>query len=158
METLDSLSQEVDILRRIPLFSGIEPAKLKLLAFVSERLEYQEGQNLFRQEQVGDAAYVIIEGAADVIVESEDGEIPVAELGDNAFVGEIAILCDVPRTATVRAKTKLDVLKIKKEHFLALIKDFPDLGIEVMRELASRLSNTTSQLSQTRRELERLKA
>ena len=153
-----TLSQEVDLLRRIPLFSGIEPAKLKLLAFASERVEYNEAQNLFRQGEVGDAAYVIVNGIADVIVESDDGEIPVAEFKDNAFIGEIAILCDVPRTATVRAKTKLEVLKIKKEHFLGLIKDFPELGIEVMRELASRLSKTTSELSQTRQEIEHLKS
>jgi CRP/FNR family cyclic AMP-dependent transcriptional regulator len=95
---------------------------------------------------------------ADIIVETKDGEIPVAEFKENAFVGEIAILCDVPRTATVRAKTKLVVLKIKKEHFLGLIKDFPELGIEVMRELAARLSNTTNELSETRRELEQFKS
>ena len=153
-----TLVQEVDILRKIPLFSGIEPVKLKLLAFSSKRLEYDPGQNLFRQGEVGDAAYVIVEGVADIIVETDDGEIPVAEFKDNAFVGEIAILCDIPRTATVRAKTKLIVLKITKEHFLGLIKDFPELGIEVMRELAARLSNTTNELSETRRELEQFKS
>ena len=153
-----TLVQEVDILRKIPLFSGIDPVKLKLLAFASERIEYDNGQNLFRQGEVGDAAYVIVHGTADIIVETKDGEIPVAEFKDNAFVGEIAILCDVPRTATVRAKTKLVVLKIKKEHFLGLIKDFPELGIEVMRELASRLSKTTNELSETRRELEQSKS
>lgn len=152
-----TLSEEVDILRRIPLFSGIDPAKLKLLAFASERMDYDEGQNLFRQGEVGDAAYVIVNGIADIIVETDDGEIPVAEFKDNAFIGEIAILCDVPRTATVRAQTKLSVLKVKKEHFLGLIRDFPELGIEVMRELASRLSKTTNELSQSRREIELLK-
>ena len=155
---MGTLVQEVDILRKIPLFSGIEPVKLKLLAFSSERLEYDSGQNLFRQGEVGDAAYVIVEGVADIIVETDDGEIPVAEFKDNAFVGEIAILCDIPRTATVRAKTKLVVLKITKEHFLGLIKDFPELVIEVMRELAARLSNTTNELSETRRELEQFKS
>ena len=153
-----TLTEEVDILRRIPLFSGIDPAKLKLLAFASERIDYDEGQNLFRQGEVGDAAYVIVNGVADIIVETKDGEIPVAEFKDNAFIGEIAILCDVPRTATVRAKTKLAVLKVKKEHFLGLIRDFPELGIEVMRELASRLSKTTAELSDTRREMEVLKS
>lgn len=152
-----TLTEEVDILRRIPLFSGIDPAKLKLLAFASERKDYDAGQNLFRQGEVGDAAYVIVNGVADIIVETSAGEIRVAEFKDNAFIGEIAILCDVPRTATVRAQTNLEVLKVKKEHFLGLIRDFPELGIEVMRELASRLSKTTAELSDTRREIEQLK-
>ena len=153
-----TLSEEVDLLRRIPLFSGIDPGKLKLLAFASERLSYDDGQNLFRQGEVGESAYVIMEGEADVIIETDDGEIPVAELKQNAFIGEIAILCDVPRTATVRATSNLEVLKVKKEHFLGLIADFPELGIEVMRELAARLSVTTSELSQARNEIEQLRA
>ncbi len=153
-----TLTEEVDILRRIPLFSGIEPAKLKLLAFASERIDYNEGQNLFRQGEVGDAAYVIVNGVADVLIEADGKEISVAEFKDNAFIGEIAILCDVPRTATVRAKSKLEVLKIKKEHFLGLIRDFPELGIAVMRELALRLSITTNELTQTRMERDQLKS
>ena len=152
-----TLLEEVDLLRRIPLFAGIDPGKLKLLAFASERLSYDDGQNLFRQGEVGESAYVIMDGEADVIVETDDGEIPVAELKQNAFIGEIAILCDVPRTATVRAKSKLEVLKVKKEHFLGLIADFPELGVEVMRELASRLSRTTSELSDARREIDTLR-
>lgn len=150
---MNTLTKEVDILRRIPLFSGIDPSKLKLLAFASERVGYEAQQDLFKQGEVGDAAYVIIRGTADVIVEADGKEITVAEFNNNAFVGEIAILCDVPRTATVRANTELEVLRIKKSHFLGLIRDFPELGIEVMRELAQRLSKTTAELTQTRREL-----
>jgi len=92
------------------------------------------------------------------VVELKDEEIVVAKLGENAVVGEIAILCDIPRTATLRASGELVVLKIKKEHFLGLIMDFPKLGIQVMRELAQRLSRTTTELTDARRQLEQLKA
>ena len=153
-----TLSEEVDVLRRIPLFAAIDPAKLKLLAFASDRMIYRDGQAVFHQGEVGDAAYVIIRGKADVVVETPDEEIVVARLGENAVVGEIAILCDVPRTATLRAHGELGVLKIKKEHFLGLMVDFPKLGIQVMRELALRLSKTTAELTESRRELEQLKS
>jgi len=149
-----TLSEEVDVLRRIPLFAAIDPGKLKLLAFASDRMTYRDGQPVFHQGEVGDAAYVIVKGAAKVIVEVGDEEIEVAQLGENAVVGEIAILCDVPRTATLKAKGELVVLKIKKEHFLGLITDFPKLGVQVMRELAMRLSRTTSELTDARRQLE----
>lgn len=152
-----TLSEEVDVLRRIPLFAAIDPAKLKLLAFASDRMIYRDGQPVFHQGEVGDAAYVIVKGNADVVVETPTEEIVVARLGENAVVGEIAILCDVPRTATLRARGELGVLKIKKEHFLGLMTDFPKLGIQVMRELAQRLSKTTSELTEARRELEQLK-
>jgi CRP-like cAMP-binding protein len=59
----------------------------------------------------------------------------------------------VPRTATVRAASRLETLKIEKEHFLRLIREFPDMSIEIMRELGNRLSKTTGELSQARAEL-----
>jgi len=70
----------------------------------------------------------------------------VAKLGRNAIVGEIAILCDVPRTATVKAKSELVTLRISKELFFKLITEFPQMGIEIMRVLADRLERTTHQL------------
>ncbi len=144
------LNDEVDRLKRVPLFAKMEPAKLKLLAFTSDRMSFQPQQVLFHQGDDGDAAYVIMKGEADIVAETAGGDIPLARVGENAIVGEIAILCDVPRTATVRAATQMDTLRIEKEHFLRLIREFPELGIEVMRELADRLTRTTAELSQAR--------
>lgn len=153
-----TLSEEVEMLRKIPLFASIDPGKLKLLAFASDRKVYQDKQDLFKQGEIGDAAYVVVEGTADIVVETDAGEVVVAQLGSNEFIGEISILCDVPRTATVRANGDLKTLKVKKEHFLGLISQVPELGIEVMRELASRLSKTTAELGDARRELSAAKA
>jgi CRP-like cAMP-binding protein len=153
---MKSIDDEVSLLRRVPLFAHIETAKLKLLAFTSERLTYQAGQNLFRQGDVGDAAYVIVDGEADVLVDTPNGALKVAHFAKNAFLGEIAILCDMPRTATVTAATPLTALKIKKEQFLKLITEFPDLSIEMLRELASRLAHTTAELTEARSKVRQL--
>ncbi|MDR6755956.1 CRP-like cAMP-binding protein [Mycoplana sp. BE70] len=144
------LKDEVQMLRRVPLFAGVEPTKLKLLAFTSDRVSYAAGEILFRQGDRGDAAYVILTGKADILVEAPGGQIKVAEVEDNSIVGEIAILCDVSRTATVKAATSLEALRISKEHFLKLLTDFPEMTIEIMRELASRLSRTTAELTEAR--------
>lgn len=144
------LKDEVQMLRRVPLFAGVEPTKLKLLAFTSDRVGYAAGEILFRQGDRGDAAYVILTGKADILVEAPGGQIKVAEVEDNSIVGEIAILCDVSRTATVKAATDLEALRISKEHFLKLLTDFPEMTIEIMRELASRLSRTTAELTEAR--------
>lgn len=141
-----SLNEEVDLLRNIPLFTRIEPSKLKLLAFTSERLTFRAGQDLCVQGDMGDAAYIIIEGDADVLVDTPNGVITVAQVGKNDFVGEIAILCDVPRTATVRATSDLTALKISKDLFFRLVCEFPQMAVEIMRVLAHRLERTTSQL------------
>jgi CRP-like cAMP-binding protein len=141
-----SINDDVELLRRIPMFAKVEPAKLKLLAFTSERVTYAEGQDLFRQGDNSDAAYIIVDGTADVVVNSPKGPLTVAQLGKNEFVGDIGILCDVPRTATVRAATPLVTLKITKELFFRMVTDFPAMGVEVMRVLAHRLEDTTVKL------------
>ena len=141
-----SLNEEVELLRNIPLFAKLEPSKLKLLAFTSERITYEAGQVLFHQGDVGDAAYIIVEGSASVLVETGEGDIEVAKLGRNDFVGEIAILCDVLRTATVKATAQTVTLRITKDLFFRLVAEFPQMSVEIMRELASRLEHTTQQL------------
>jgi len=138
------------MLRRVPLFSGVEPAKLKLLAFTSDRVGYRAGEILFHQGDSGDAAYVVLTGRAEILVDSPSGQFKIAEVENNAIVGEIAILCDVARTATVRAVTAVEALRIRKEHFIKLLTDFPEITIEVMRVLADRLSHTTSELTAAR--------
>ena len=146
-----SLHEEIDALRRVPLFATMEPSKLKLLAFTSEKLEYRQGEDLCRQGDVGDAMFIIMSGEADVVVVTPaGGEHTVARLGKNSFVGEIAILCDVPRTATVRATGTVTALRISKDLFFRLIGEFPQLAVEVMRELANRLNQTTRDLAKAR--------
>lgn len=145
-----SIEQEVEVLRKIPLFANIDPKKLKLMAFASERMIFKPGQALFKQGSFGDSAYIIVSGTADVLVDSPNGPISVAEMGPNDFVGEIAILCDVPRTATIQAKSELTTLKVTKDLFFRMILDFPEMGVEVMRVLAHRLENTTAQLLKAR--------
>lgn len=151
-----ALEDEVSALRRNPLFAKISPTKLKLLAFTSEHIDYSEGQNLFCMGDPSDSAYVIINGSADVLIDTPKGEITVAQIERNAFVGEIGILCDVPRTATIRATSQLETLKISKEQFLQLLAEFPDAAVEVMRVLAERLTNTTSELTEARKRVREL--
>jgi CRP-like cAMP-binding protein len=142
-----SLNEEVELLRNIPMFANIEPSKLKLLAFTSERMAFKDGDVLFRQGEQGDSAYVIIGGEADVIVDTPKGPLTVAKLKRNDIVGEIAILCDVPRTATVKAASKLEAMVIAKDLFFRLIMEFPQMAVEIMRELARRLDATNRKLT-----------
>ena len=141
-----NLNEEVEVLKGVPLLSKIEPAKLKLLAFTSERVNYAEGQEICHQGEPGDAMYVILGGIADVLIETPAGQIQVAEMKKNDFVGEIAILCDVPRTATIKAREPLSTLKISKDTFYRMVGEFPTMAIEMMRELAHRVEDTNKKL------------
>ena len=141
-----NLNEEVELLKLVPIFSKIEQAKLKLLAFTSERVNFAIGQEVCHQGDPGDTMYVILGGTADVLIDTAGGQIAVAEMKKNSFFGEIAILCDVPRTATIKAKEPLSTLKITKDMFYRLVAEFPQMAVEIMRELAHRLEDTNEKL------------
>ena len=145
-----SLEQEVELIRQFPIFSKIQPAMQKLLCFSSERLTYEAGQVMFNAGERGDAAYIIIDGSVEISVPTPAGPIVVNTLGKNDIIGEIAIFGDVPRTATAKAIGKIETLKISKELFMRVVRENPDAAIELIRILASRLANTTNQLTRTR--------
>jgi CRP-like cAMP-binding protein len=145
-----SLKEETDALKKIPLFANLDPAKLKLLAFMSQRLTFEPGHAVFSQGDPGDAAYIVLDGEAVISIDTPKGTIDLARMGRNEILGEIAILCDVPRTAHVTAAEgkPLVCLKIEKNDFLGLINEFPSMAVEIMRELARRIVNTNQQLRQ----------
>ena len=145
-----SLEQEVELIRQFPIFSKIQPAMQKLLCFSSERLTYDAGQVMFNAGDAADAAYIIIDGSVEISVPTPSGPIIVNTLGKNELLGEIAIVGEVPRTATAKALTKLETLKISKELFMKIIRENPDAAIELVKILASRLASTTNQLTRTR--------
>ncbi|WP_108662506.1 cyclic nucleotide-binding domain-containing protein [Acuticoccus kandeliae] len=145
-----SLDSDAAALRKVPLFRGVDDQKLRLLAFMSERVRFEAGENIVVEGDFGDTAYIILSGSADVLISSAQGEQLVATVGENDFVGEIAILIDVPRTATVRATSELMALSVSKEHFFKLLTNFPDMAVEVMRALAHRLERTTREFGKLR--------
>lgn len=139
-----SLEQEVELIRGIQIFSKIPPAKQKLLCFSSERLTYPAGKVLFREGDVGDSCYVIIDGTIDISVNS----LVISTLGRNQIIGEIAVFGHVPRTATVTATTRLEVLRFSGDLFQSVVRENADAAVEMCRILAERLANTTLKLQQ----------
>lgn len=145
-----SLEQEVELIRQFPIFSKIQPAMQKLLCFSAERLTYDAGQVIFNAGDPGDAAYVVIDGTVEISVPTPSGPIVINTMTKNDILGEIAIVGEVPRTATAKAVTKLETLKISKELFMKIIRENPDAAIELIKILAARLASTTNQLTRTR--------
>lgn len=145
------LKEDVEVLRGVPIFASVDPGKLKLLAFASQRLVFDEGQTLCKEGERGEQAYVIVKGSAEVFVRAGSQDIRVATVGRNDFIGDMAILCDTPRTATVRAASRCETLVIGKVQLMGLLKSFPEMGIAMMRVLASRLERTNHALAEAQR-------
>lgn len=148
-----SLEQEVELIRKFPIFSMIAPAKQKLLCFSSDRLTYAPGQEMFRAGDVGDACYVVIDGVIEISVDmvGPDGakeRLVLSLVKPNGLIGEIAVFGNVHRTATATAKTRVEVLRISAELFRSVIRENPDAALEVIRVVSERLANTTDRLAQ----------
>ena len=139
------LNSEISALSQVPLFSEMDPSQLKLLAFTSERLTYEKDENLFYQGDPGAAAYVILEGTVDIIVGQGDDEMAVAHLAANELVGDMALLSTKPRSATVRAASDVVVLELKKELFLELLENSPNVAAHIARVMSDRLYKLTEQ-------------
>ena len=139
------LLQEVEVLRRVPMFSRLDPPRLKLLAFTSEQIVFEDGEELFHVGDPADAAYVILDGEADVMADTASGEIVAVTLGKNQLFGELAVLSKAQRSATMRAKGKLQTLRIADEAFLKLVTENPEVALGVMRQLSEKLAKSVRQ-------------
>jgi CRP-like cAMP-binding protein len=141
-----SLQQETDMLRSIPMFATIDPARLKLLSFTSERVSYMAGEEFIREGEIGDSAFLIMSGTCEVVIGTAAGPLTVGTVGANQLVGEIALLHSGRRTATIRAQTPVSCLMLSKDVFFHLLREFPDFSLAVMRDLANRLERLTMQI------------
>lgn len=147
-----NLNEETMQLCGVPLFRRIDASKLKLLAFTSERQDYEPGEVICRQGDEGDSAFVILRGRAEVLVAAGASAslTKVSELEPNSVVGEMAALCDRPRSATVRALTRVEALRIPRDSLRGLLQSNPLAMIEIIRVLSDRLVATTEELGRLR--------
>ncbi|MDP9237789.1 MAG: cyclic nucleotide-binding domain-containing protein [Chloroflexota bacterium] len=123
-QRLDTSLDVRDALRRYPLFRKIPPAQLDLLIARFEPRTLAAGETLFRQGDVGDRFYVLTAGALDV----KRGGRQIARLAPGEAVGEIALLSDTPRTATVRAVEPVELLSLSKDDFRDLLTRYCSRG------------------------------
>ena len=159
------LYQEAEQLRKVPMFSRLDASRLKLLAFTSESVEFIDQDILFYVNDPSDSAYVIMEGVVEILVETEDGMVPVVTRGQNELIGDMAVLTNAPRSATLRAKGQVRTLRISNDTFLEILSESPQVALDVMRQLSIKLAESTEmmrslsqQLAEAKQEVETLQA
>lgn len=145
--------EAVSVLRGIPVFASLDTASLKLLAFSSSYLSLDDGEALCHQGDPGDSVFLVDEGEVEVsIVVGDAGRIRLATLGRHDIFGEMAVICNQPRTADVHARGPLKVLKIEADVFLQLVTANPDAALGMMRVLAERLMRFTERYERLKRQ------
>jgi CRP-like cAMP-binding protein len=123
-------------LAKVPMFSECSKKELTEIAGATTPVSLSKGRVLVREGEPGNEAYVITSGTA--LVERKGAR--VAMLGPGDVIGEMALLVPGPRTATVTADTDLEVLVMNRREFGQLLEDIPDFTIQLLRNLASRMT------------------
>ncbi|WP_339777677.1 ABC transporter transmembrane domain-containing protein [uncultured Thalassospira sp.] len=143
-----SIEEEVRLLRTIPLFSALDPNVIKLLAFTSPRLTYKRGEVIVKQGEPGDAAFIVISGRGEIWLTTDEAKtLKLRDVEPKEVIGEIALLVDQPRSATIRVVEDMTVLKLDKAEFLGLVRQDQAVSVQLLRVLAERLDLTTKQLT-----------
>ncbi|RFB79791.1 ATP-binding cassette domain-containing protein [Methylovirgula sp. 4M-Z18] len=138
-ETWTEELPEIQALRDIPMFAVLDTPRLKLIAFTSERISFEQNQVLFRQGDVADAAYVILSGTVDAFKDFAGESFHLSTTERHSIIGEMGVISGAPRSATIVATTEVVALKIAKDIFLNLIAELPSVALVVMRDQVRRL-------------------
>lgn len=128
------------ILKRVPLFSTFsEPQLSAVLAYVQHR-RYPRNALIVRAGDETDALYIILSGRVKVLIQDDEGhEVILSVMGPHDFFGEMGLLDDQPRSASVEALEPCEMLRLSKAGFVTCMKDNFDLAMRIIRNLVKRL-------------------
>ena len=123
-------------LAKVPLFAGLDKKHLQQVSGLVTQIDVKEGKDLTREGEHGNEFIIVLEGEAEVKV----GGNVVATRGPGDYFGEIALIANRPRTATVTAKTAMKIEVIGRREFQTMLHDNPGIATELLGIAADRLS------------------
>ena len=126
---------KVDLLKSVPLFAGCSKADVQRIAEIADELDLAEGVTLIREGERGREFLVVVDGTVRVTRKGRK----LRDLGPGDFIGEIALVADVPRTATVTATSPVRLLVVTDRAFRGLLERTPTVSAKVLQSLGERL-------------------
>ncbi|MDY0220460.1 MAG: Crp/Fnr family transcriptional regulator [Desulfobacterium sp.] len=132
----------LSILRQVRLFSSLPQEALKLLAYLSTREIYTRGEYVFRTGDDDGCSYYILEGSADLILESNDKSTVVRNYGQDRFLGCLSMLSPLPRLFALKAAQNLTLLVMTRKNFSMVMEKFPELSLQIVKAIARRINQS----------------
>jgi len=128
---------KIDLLKRVPLFSGCSKSELGALAVTADELDLRPGYTLTREGKPGREFFVLVDGTVDVTQKGKK----IGELGAGDWLGEIALLTKSPRTATVTSTSPVRILVITDRAFRHVVEEMPSIALKVLASVGERLGH-----------------
>jgi CRP/FNR family transcriptional regulator, cyclic AMP receptor protein len=139
--------ESVSVLKHVPLFADLANSELETVAGAARRKSYPRGSVIFHEADPGDYLLVVLKGRVKVSLLGRDRQETIVRILEPPdFLGEIALVDDAPRSATVIALERTDVLEIAREPFLKLVRKQPVIALKVMTQLARALRRASEQI------------
>jgi CRP-like cAMP-binding protein len=130
----------MEVLRKVPLFSGLADSDLAAFADLIRERSYPKGSVIVFEDDPGDALYLVAAGQVKVVLIAEDGrEVILSVLGEGSFFGEMAVIDEEPRSAHVIAMEDSSLLVLRREDFHAQLRRSPEVAISLLKEISRRL-------------------
>ena len=143
MDTLATLSlmERILFLRRVPLFAELPPADLKQVAAIAGESLFSDGELLARQGEAGSEMYIVVSGEVSVLAKYNQAETEkeIARRKPGDYVGEMAIISQEPRMASLVAVGDVRTLCIDRQQFEGILRERPETSLALMRVLCQRL-------------------
>jgi CRP-like cAMP-binding protein len=131
----------IDLLIEIPMFDQIKSDDLKILARSMNFMDFQPREVIFSEGDKGDFVCFVTRGALDVVKKNEKGkDVVIATLGKGRSIGEMSIIDDFPRSATVRAKSQTTLLILTRKKFEEMLEQHPQIGVKLLKGIAKFMS------------------
>ena len=133
------VKETLGFLNRVPLFRGLKKRQLERLAKRFVQRKYAAGEAIVTQDKGGEGFFVVVSGQAEAIRERADGtRVVVNTFGPTDFLGELALLDEGPRTASVVTTEATECLVLTRWDFLGVLREDVDMAITILEELARR--------------------
>lgn len=145
MDTLATLSlmDRLVFLRRVPLFDDLDMHDLKRIAAIASERYYTDGETITEQGDLGDEMYIIVAGEVRVMARSEDDQShELARRQPGEVVGEMSIISQEPRMASLVAVGSVRTLTVDQKQFEGILRERPETALAVIRVLCARLKES----------------
>lgn len=137
-----------EFLKRVAWFEDLDQRSLDAIANAAVEQTYEPGQFIMRQGDTGVGAFIIRTGEVEVVQEKDGKETRLATLGPGDVIGEMALLDEFPRSASVRAVKQTSALGIQRWHFKGILESHPQLALALLPILTRRIRNAEGMLPQ----------
>jgi CRP/FNR family transcriptional regulator len=139
---------KLELIRRLPLFATLTEDELADVAAVAEPVHFDRDETVFNEGEYSNSCYMITSGHASAVREHRDGRaITLARFGPGDLFGELAMLDDQRRSATIRALDELNAIAIAGDEMRRLLRVHPGIGIKMIANLAQKLRQTNERLA-----------